>query len=323
MLAAVVFSSNRRVSFRITEQHLAMVRASLPGAEVLHVEDAKTLAARGLWADVLIGWGDAHALGLDYCLADPNLKWIHALSAGVENLVDSPVAARPGLRVSNSRGFHGLPISEHVLGWLLTHYRGFARMRGTQQEHAWKPFVADELNGRTVGIIGAGAIGGAISRRCKAFETRVVGVKRHAMPLPDYDAVYPVEHLDRLLAESDVVIMVAPLTPETEGMLDARAFAAMKSGALFANVGRGRTVVTADLVDALASGHLGGALIDAVEPEPLPPDHPLWTLPNVVVSPHMSATTDRYMDRAFACFPRNAAVWLAGGRMPDEVDLRK
>lgn len=324
MNVAVIFPEDRGLHFKVLPGHLKTVKEALPGAQVRYSADGKDLMEEGFAAEIIIAWGDPKFLNIDYCLWDRNLQWIHCLSAGVENLMASPVVEIPGLHITNSQGIHGTPISEHVVGFLLCHYRKFREIYENEKKSRWfREFGPQELSGRTVCIVGAGSIGRGIARRLKAFDTTVLGVKRTSAVLEHFDRVYTTEHLDEALAPADVIIMVAPMTPETQNMFNRERFEKLERAPVFINVGRGKTVDTKALVEALEKGKLSGAMLDAVEPEPLPPDHPLWRMENVLVSPHISADSDKYFERAFRKFAAMAEYYRNGRPFPSEIDLSR
>lgn len=323
MKVAVLFEFTERIGVPVTEKHLQMVREVLPSAEVMMAASSQELIDAGFEAEILICWvtGGGLCIAEDYCLWDKKLKWIHGLSAGVEGVTLSRIAEIPGLRFTNAKGIHGIPISETVMGYLVSTVRMLPEVKKNQEAHQWRRLIPGEMFGKTVTIIGIGSIGSAIAKRCKAFDMRVIGVKRSYAELPNVDAVYTEEQMDDAIAQGDVVVMVLPATEKTERLFGKEKFAKMKPGALFVNVGRGQTVDTDALIEALRSGRLGGAMLDAMDPEPLPPDHPLWTLENIFISPHMSAQSGLYMDRAFAVFQKHVPEYLSGERMTDEIIL--
>lgn len=324
MKVAVVFTQKTGINMKVTDKHLDMVRSAVPGAEVSFAEDPGELINQGFDADILICWSTSggHCIVEPYCNYAKNLKWIHAMSAGVEGITQSSIANIPGLRLTNAKGIHGIPISENVVSYIVAHYRGLRRILENQQKHKWQRFVPEEAYGKTVAILGIGAIGKEIAKRCKAFEMYVIGVKRTMSEVPYCDEVLTADMMDEALSRADVVVMVMPFTGETYKILDGEKLSKMKKGAIFVNVGRGQTVDTDALVSALQSGQLAGAMLDAMDPEPLNDDSPLWNMDNVLISPHMSAETPLYMDRAFEVFQKRAAEFLAGKPMKDEINLK-
>lgn len=325
MIVAILFSKATGLQFEVSQKHVQLVRNALPSAEIYLVESTQELVERSIDPDILITWitGGGHFNAADFCCQSKNLKWIHGLSAGVEGVTQSPAAKIPGLRVTNSKGIHGIPISEHVMAFLLYHMRGLGRIKANQTAGNWSRFIPDELYGKTIVILGMGSIAKAIAQRAKAFSMKVVGVKRTVVDIPNVDEVLPESRMDEAIAQANILVMLLPATPETQKIMDARRFALMKDGAYFINVGRGSTVDTDALCSALEQGKLSGAALDALEPEPLPSDSPLWKMNNVIISPHMSAESPCYMDRAFQVFADNVPAFLAGTPMPTEIDLNR
>ena len=323
MKIAVIYTRTHSTKMRVTSDHIEVVRSAASGAEVRFSENQEELIAAGFDADILICWA---TVGLfvceDYCNFSTNLKWIHALSAGVEGLTATEIVKKPGLRLTNARGIHGIPISETVIGYILGVTRELSRIRENQSKHLWQSFTPDEIFGKTIGILGAGSIGGEIAKRCKAFGMTVLGVRRTAKETPNFDIVYPVEEMDAVIAVSDFVVMLMPASPETERMFSKEKIALMKKNARFINVGRGMTVDNDALSDALHEQRIQGAMLDTFVTEPLPANHPIWDLENVFLSPHMSASTPLYMDRAFRVFAQNMSAYLAGKSMPTEILLQ-
>ena len=325
MKIAIIYDFSDRIGIPVTEKHVETVRKAMPDAEVRMASSGQELIDAGFDADILICWvtGGGLCIVEDYCRWSKNLKWIHGLSAGVEGVTQTSIAEIPGLRLTNAKGIHGIPISETVMGYLVSTMRMLPAVRENQKKHQWIRLIPEEMYGKTVTILGIGSIGQAIAKRCKAFDMTVLGVKRSPAELPNVDEVLTEERMDEAISRADIVVMVLPATAATEKIFGAEKFALMKEGALFVNVGRGQTVDTDALVDALASGRLGGAMLDALDPEPLPEDHPLWDMENVVISPHMSAQSMLYMDRAFEVFADNVPGFLRGEVMPTEIDLKK
>ncbi|GAA4544128.1 D-2-hydroxyacid dehydrogenase [Amycolatopsis samaneae] len=275
---------------------------ALSGADVLFVYDFLSTAVPGAW----------HA-------AD-RLRWLHIASAGVD-----PVLF-PGLRESdvvltNSRGVFDDAIAEYVLGVILAFAKGFARSLDLQRESRWLHRESERVAGREVLVVGTGPIGRAIARLLRAAGLRVSGAGRRARTGdPDFGDVHSTAELTEHLPAADYVVAVAPLTEQTKGMFDAAAFAAMKPSARFVNVGRGELVVTSDLVAALAGGELAGAALDVFETEPLPADSPLWTMENVLVSPHMSGDFVGWRNTLVEVFRENFGRWVAGKPLHNVVD---
>ncbi len=246
------------------------------------------------------------------------LAWVQATSTGVGPRVARLGLDRLGILVTTARGVHAGPLAEWVFMALLSHLRGYDHLRAEQAERRWQRGAGEDLAGRTLVLIGAGDLARGCAKVAHAFDMRVIAVARdpgreraHAGL---FDAVMPVGELPLALGMGDAVVMTVPHTPQTERMLDERAFRAMRPGAMFVNIGRGQTVDQPALVAALRSGQVGFAALDVTDPEPLPPDDPLWSMPNVLISPHSASTVGRENARITEIFCANLHCWLDGRR---------
>ncbi len=277
---------------------------ALHGADALFVYDFVSTAVPGAW----------HA-------AD-RLRWLHIASAGVDpvmfdGLRDSDVV------LTNSRGVFDGPIAEYVLGVVLAFAKDFAGSLRLQDQHRWQHRETERVAGRPVLVVGTGPIGRATARLLRAAGLRVTGAGRRARDDdPDFGTVVPTDELTEHLPGYDFVVAVAPLTGATRHLFDARTLGAMRPGARFVNVGRGELVVTDDLIGVLRSGHLGGAALDVFETEPLPADSPLWTMQNVVLTPHMSGDIVGWRNALVEVFADNFARWVDGRPLRNVVDKR-
>lgn len=245
-------------------------------------------------------------------LAGPpgRLKVIQTLSAGVDWLVGR---VPEHVTVCNAKGIYDGPLAEWVVGAILAMQRGHIRARDAQARGEWEFFEPDELAGHRVVILGIGSIGTAIAHRLRPFGVEVVGVGRTAR-----DGVRALADLDELLPTAGILVSMLPLTSETRGILDARRLALLPDGALLVNAGRGRTVDTTALVAELASGRLRAAL-DVVDPEPLPKDHPLWAMPNALITPHMAGDSPANTIRCFALAGDQIRRFAAGEPLINQV----
>jgi phosphoglycerate dehydrogenase-like enzyme len=212
----------------------------------------------------------------------PKLKVVQTLTAGFDRVRPR---VPPGAVLCNARGAHDASTAEWVMTAILASVRDFPYFAAEQAAGRWSYRSTDCLAGKTVLIVGYGSIGRAVERRLAGFDVQIRRIARSAR-----EGVSPVTELPRLLPEADVVILLAPVTSETTGMANAEFLARMKDGALLVNAARGALVVTGDLVAAASTGRLSAAL-DVTDPEPLPPGHPLWSLPNVLITPHVGAST--------------------------------
>jgi phosphoglycerate dehydrogenase-like enzyme len=237
--------------------------------------------------------------------------------------------------ITNARGVFSRPIAEYVLMMILSVSRRLPGLLELQRERTWQPLEGVELRDVTVGIVGLGSIGRAVGALATAFGCRVVAVRRRSEPsdrviTPDdetrsfgavmLDRVGGPESLPELLGESDFVVLAAPLTPETEGMIDEAALAAMKPGAWLINIARGRLIDERALLNALRDGTIGGAILDTFREEPLPPTSPFYDLPNVILTPHTSWSSGRVLDRSVELFCDNLRRYASGEPLLNVVD---
>ena len=253
----------------------------------------------------------------------PRLRWIQLSSSGVVHIVEQMGLGDRPIVVTNAAGMHALPLAEFVLFAMLYFAKRMPRVLADQRRHHWERFALDTLPGKTLGIVGLGHVGGAIARLARSVGLRVVAVRRTAGAAsepPDADAVYPPAGLRTLLGESDYVVLIVPLTPETAGLLGKAELAAMKPGAVLINIGRGQLVDEAALVESLRSGNLGGAALDDFATEPLPKASPLWDLPNVLVTPHSMSTALDENEWLVDLFSDNLRRYLAGQPLRNVFD---
>jgi len=292
----------------------ARIREAAPGWDVIFgkVKDLDSSLFRE--AEIAIGWSPA--IETDGLLPESKLRWIQGWSAGVDKLPLDKLAAR-GVVLTDASGVHPNQMSETTLALMLAFTRHVHHAIRNQVDGRWELSRGyGEIHGKTIGIIGAGEIGNKLATICRAFDMTVLGVRRSGKPADPYDRMYDMSGLSEVLAESDYVVNLLPLTEETNGLFNAEVFAQMKRSAFFVNVGRGPSVVTDDLVAALRDGVIAGAGIDVTEPEPLPEGHPLWTLDNVIITPHIGGQSDQYSARVADLFIHNFKSYIETGR-PD------
>ncbi|WP_372508996.1 D-2-hydroxyacid dehydrogenase [Actinomadura madurae] len=277
---------------------------ALPGADVLFMWDFLSDALAGAWP------------------ASGGPGWVHIASAGVDRLM-FPALIESETKVTNSRGVFDEPIAEYVLGLVLAFAKDLPGTLRLQGERRWRHRETERVTGSRALVVGTGPIGRAIGRRLSAAGLAVTGAGRTARDAdPDLGLVHPMERLDEALAEADYVVLAAPLTPRTRGMIDAAALDRMRPSARLINVGRGALVAEPDLVKALRARRIAGAALDVFEDEPLPPSSPLWDMPNVIVSPHMSGDVIGWRDELVRLFAANLGRYVSGRPLRNVVDKR-
>jgi phosphoglycerate dehydrogenase-like enzyme len=262
----------------------------------------------------------------------PALRWIQFHFAGIDRYIDEPLFKKPEVQVTTLSGAAAPQMAEHVLAMILALSRKLPALMNSQKKSEWpkdrfERYTPFELNGKTVGIVGYGSIGRQVARLLQPFGVQVLATKRNVMnPLdngympeslgdPQGDLVqrlYPSQALKSMLKECNFVVVTAPLTKETEGILNTSAMAALKPGAYLVDVSRGGIVNMNDVADALKSGQLAGAALDVFPEEPLPPTSPLWQMPGVIITPHISGGSQYYNERAATLFSENLHRYLAG-----------
>ncbi|WP_437607576.1 D-2-hydroxyacid dehydrogenase [Sorangium sp. So ce834] len=252
------------------------------------------------------------------------LRWVQTVGAGVERLLSPEVVARSELVITNASGVHAQPIAEHVWGFLLMFSRNLHLAAARQHEGVWQSQTYREtlrsLRGKTLGVLGLGAIGQRIASIGPAFGVRVIGLKRTKERVEHVAEVYGPDDLETFLAQSELLVNILPLTAKTRGWIGRRELATLPRGAFLVNVGRGATVQTDALVEALRSGHLAGAGLDVTDPEPLPAEHPLWKLPNVIITPHYSGAHPGYFQHLGELFLSNLQRYVRGEPLVNVVD---
>ncbi|MCH5353018.1 MAG: D-2-hydroxyacid dehydrogenase [Acutalibacter sp.] len=271
------------------------------------------------WADILLGNVSPAMLE-----KFSRLQWMQTGSAGVEGYLKLPIWKR-GTILTNSTGAYGLAISEHMLGTLLEILKKLELYRDAQKTGSWNSQGrVKSIWNSTVLVLGMGDIGSEFGKRCKALGAKVIGIRRTDRAKPDFaDEVATLEKLDDLLPQADVVAITLPGTEATKNLFHRERMERMKDGAVLLNVGRGSIVDTEALCDALESGKLWGAGLDVTDPEPLPPDHRLWSIPTAVITPHVSGYyhLKETHERIFTLFAENLKRFLAEEPLHNQIDL--
>jgi phosphoglycerate dehydrogenase-like enzyme len=302
------------------------IRECWPEMRVLHLPNYDGLNAELPDTDIFVGF----SLRPEQFANARKLKWLHSTAAGVGQLM-YPELRRSGIEVTNASGVHTIPMTEHILGMLVTMARRFPdcfryqlQARWAQQELWDSPVRPRELHGQTLLLIGFGAIGHAVAKAVRPLGMRVWAVTRSGNGDRELaEKIVPAAKLREVLPGADFVILAAPETPETRQMIGARELSAMKASAYFINLARGALVVEPALIAALKNHKIAGAALDVASQEPLPPDSPLWKLENAFITPHMSAVSDQLWPRQTDLLLTNLDLWFSGREVLNRVDLER
>jgi phosphoglycerate dehydrogenase-like enzyme len=305
-------------------EQLRSLQLVAPGVRLLAASSAEEAARLASDVEAVLGFCTPAVLE-----AGRRIRWVQVFNAGVERCVAIPELRQRDILLTNMQRIAGPVMAEHVLAMMFAFARGLDFYIPERLQRRWTRELPDSsrmvtLEGKTLLVVGLGGIGSEVARRAHALGLLVDAVRASGRTGPEYvrEVGLPADLL-RLAARADYVVNTTPLTPETRGVFDRRFFAAMKRGAYFFNVGRGGSVDQDALIAALKDGQLGGAGLDVTDPEPLPPDSPLWTLPNVILTPHVSARSDLGEAARFAVVRENLRRYVAGERMLSVVDIAR
>lgn len=320
----------------LTPERQKWLQEVAPGVELVNADSISEARDAASTADAVLGFCEEAVIG-----PSPRVRWVQTYNAGVERCLSSEVFAQRGILITNMQRIAGPVMAEHVMAMILAYSRGLPGYVMAQQQGRWArgagpanwtPFnalsdgdqPAFSLVGKTMLVVGYGGIGSEVAKRAHAFGMQIVGIRNTKAELPPMvNKMGLPGDLPAYVREADVVVNTLPLTPDTRDMFDATIFGAMKKTAFFVNVGRGGTVVTADLLAALQNGTIGGAGLDVVEPEPLPAGHPLWKAPRLILTPHVSADSDLDEEARWLLIRENLRRYVTGGRMLSVVDARR
>jgi len=302
------------------------IRKRWPAMRVVHLPDYDRLPQELPDTDIFIGY----SLRANQLLDAKKLKWIHSTAAGVAQLM-YPELRDSGITVTNPSGIFSVPMAEHTLGLIIALARNFPDSMRYQDQSRWaqqelwdQPQHLTELNGQVLLIVGYGSIGHELARRAKAFDMRVWGVSRSGKGDASLaEKIVPISQLHEVLPHADFVVLSAPETSETKHLIAEPELARMKSTARLINVARGSLLDQSALLAALQQKKIAGAALDVTAPEPLPATDPLWKAPNLLITPHTSAISDRLWPRQTALFVDLLERWFAGRELFNQVDLRR
>lgn len=334
------------ISFHILPELIDKIKDTLPEAEILYEpellgkprymndqtgappertpEQEKRLQELMSKADILYGYVPKGYEDLDKWW--PNLKWNQSASAGIGWKVAQMGWDKSNVLFTTASGIHAGPLAEFCLMSMLMYVKDYFLMAEEKERHHWQRTCATELKTKTLGIIGLGSIGSEVARLCKCFGMKVIGSKKNVEGVDPAsvhaDILVPMTDLDKILGEADFLVLICPETEETRGLMGREEFAKMKEGAIVINISRGSIIQEDALIEALQSGHLGGASLDVASQEPLPPENPLWTIPRVIISPHSASTVDLENTRLTDIFCDNLIKFMHGEPMHNLLDKK-
>lgn len=332
------------ISFHILPELIDKIKATVPGAEILYEpelygkprymndqhgapiertpEQEERLQSMMAEADILYGY---FFKGYDDLKKWwPKLIWNQSASAGIGWRVAQMGWDKSDLIFTTASGIHATPLAEFCLMSMLMFTKNYFLMADEKEKHHWQRTCATDLKTKTVGVIGLGSVGSEVARLAHLIGARVIGSKRTVEGVDpasvNADELYPMGQLNTILGESDFLVLICPETPDTRGLMGKEQFAKMKKGAVVINISRGSIIQEEALIEALHSGHLGGAALDVASKEPLPPDNPLWSTPRVIISPHSASTVDMENTRLTEIFCENLLSYLHGKPMRNVLD---
>jgi phosphoglycerate dehydrogenase-like enzyme len=268
---------------------------------------------------VMLPWGLSQSQ-VERLLHLPSVRWVHTVTAGIDHALDA-LPSSSDIRLTNARGIFDVPIAEMVMAYILSATKRLPEFRAQQDARMWNPLRLREVRGLTVGIIGLGSIGKEIAKRARGFGMRVIATRRHPEKSSDLvDEVFAPQDLSSLLTAAHFVVIAAPLTEETRGMMGEKQLRRMREDARLINIARGEIVNQSALIQALEEDWIAGAALDVFEEEPLPPDSPFWDMTNVVVTPHNSWSTPYLKQREAELFLDNLGRYLRDAPLRNRID---
>jgi phosphoglycerate dehydrogenase-like enzyme len=306
------------ITIAMTEANIARVRETFPDIEVIIEKDLDKAPEAMTDVDALVGRARHVSLMVD----SANLRWMQTLTAGADAIPIDEVNER-NIVITNGSGIHAPNLAEHILGFMLAFARGFPTLMRRQASHDWNQDLQQfELNGQTLCVVGLGDIGLALAEKASAIGMTVTGVRRRSLDGPSFlHEVAQLDSMEPLLRNADHVAITLPLTSSTQQLFDRNVLQSMKSGAYLYNVGRGEIIDQDALIDLLKSGSIAGAGLDVTTPEPLPSEHQLWDLPNVMITSHTGGRSPRRLDRFTDLLIDNISRYRSDRPLRNIVDL--
>ena len=308
-----------------SDPHLAMLEELPPDTSIAAGNSTEAFERTAQDATVIFNWTGSGTLLREVFRMCPRIQWVHSRAAGMDNQIFPELVEHPVV-LTNASGVFSPSLGEFALGAILYFAKGFRRLVTNQMAGVWDQFDITLISGQTVGIVGYGDIGRAVATRVRAMGMRVLAVKRHGPPLynvdPLVDRIYSPAQLEEMLPLCDYVVVAAPLTPETRGMIGDVAFAAMKPEAVVINIGRGPVVEEAAIVRALSERRIKGAALDVFDHEPLAAGHPFYKLDNLLLSPHCADHTPDWLDLTMRFFVEQFGRYAKGEPLRNIVDKR-
>ncbi|MDD5544435.1 MAG: D-2-hydroxyacid dehydrogenase [Acidobacteriia bacterium] len=310
----------------MTDERVADVQRFFPDIDMVHAVNSEVLTGELVEADVLCSMRITSPL----FQSARRLRWIHSPAAGIGGLM-IPEVLNSDVLITNGRGLFSVVMAEHTLGFILACSRRFPDSYRFQAQHTWAQELLwekvphmGEVRGKTLGLVGLGSIGQEIAKRARAFEMRILAVKKDPSTGREFaDEIFPVDQLHNLLRQSDFVVLAVPHTPETKHLIGEPELAVMKHSAYLLNVGRGKLIDEAALIKALNRGQIAGAALDVFETEPLPLDSPLWNHLNVFITPHSSACFPESWGRSRDLIVENIRRFQTGEPLLNLIDKKK
>lgn len=300
------------------DAYLPLVQQTVAAANLRICRDPDDLARVAADVDALLAFKFVgRPFPREVVLGLPRLQWVQLASAGCDHMLPFDPSQ---VSVTNASGIHGDTMAEYVIGSLVHMLWDFPRLLAQQRRHEWTKYDVPTLAGRTMGIVGAGHVGGRIGERARAFGMRVLGVRRGHGAVTGIDEMFGRDGLQHVLSASDVVVVTLPLTPETRGLIGGRELSWLRPGAVLVNVSRGGIVEEGAVLESLTSGRLAGAVLDVFAQEPLPGGSPFWDLPNVLVTPHIASEFEGWPRAVARLFCENLARWTRGEPLINLVD---